>query len=98
MAIRIRGYQDQVQDKVAVGEGFGAGSVTLPSWPGVSRPSTPHRRSADGRDTPGHDESEKIFHRRSADGRDTPGHDESEKTFLPPPPDPDSHGDTLRHN
>ncbi|PPQ33732.1 energy-coupling factor ABC transporter ATP-binding protein [Rhodopila globiformis] len=30
--------------------------VSSPSWPGVSRPSTPHRRSADGRDTPGHDE------------------------------------------
>jgi Domain of unknown function (DUF4399) len=29
--------------------------VSLSSWPGMSRPSTPRRRSADGRDTPGHD-------------------------------------------
>ncbi|MFL5253227.1 MAG: ATP-binding protein [Rhodopila sp.] len=27
-----------------------------PSWPGVGRPSAPHRRSADARDKPGHDE------------------------------------------
>ena len=30
-------------------------AVSLSSWPGASRPSTPRRRSADGRDTPGHD-------------------------------------------
>ena len=30
----------------------------LPSWPGVSRPSAPHRPCADGRDTPGHDGDE----------------------------------------
>src|SRR5919202_5137537 len=29
-----------------------AWSVASPSWPGVSRPSTSRRRSADGRDTP----------------------------------------------
>src|SRR2546421_5756163 len=28
---------------------------SLSSWPGVSPPSTPCRRSTDGRDTPGHD-------------------------------------------
>jgi hypothetical protein len=38
------------QDHAVDGEGSGARSVASPSWPGVSRPSTPHRRSADGRD------------------------------------------------
>src|SRR4051812_23050475 len=38
------------QGKGADGAEFGARSVASPSWPGVSRPSTPHRRSADGRD------------------------------------------------
>ncbi|PPQ38160.1 nitric oxide reductase activation protein NorD [Rhodopila globiformis] len=35
------------------------------SWPGVSRPSTPNRRSADGRDTPGHDEGAGTLHDES---------------------------------
>src|SRR4051794_447066 len=41
-----------------------AAAVLSPSWPGVSRPSTPHRRSADGRDTPGHDDRETTLLQR----------------------------------
>src|SRR4051794_30651995 len=40
------------------------GSVAPPSWPGMSRPSTPHRRSADGRDAPGHDDRETTLRRQ----------------------------------
>ena len=53
--------------------------LALSSWPGVSRPSTLHRRSADGRDTPGHDvvaTAAAIFSHRSAciAGWPTPWH------------------------
>src|SRR4051812_49647547 len=51
--------------KVVNREGFGGKAVPSPSWPGLSRPSTPHRRSADGRDKPGHDDREKILLRQS---------------------------------
>ncbi|PPQ29729.1 tRNA (adenosine(37)-N6)-threonylcarbamoyltransferase complex ATPase subunit type 1 TsaE [Rhodopila globiformis] len=44
---------------------LGRSAPPSPSWPGVSRPSTPRRRSADGRDTPGHDDKDEAGH---ADG------------------------------
>src|SRR4051812_2567705 len=56
-----REMTDAYQDTATAGEGFGAGSVASPSWPGMSRPSTPRRRSADGRDTPGHDDKKTTF-------------------------------------
>jgi GT2 family glycosyltransferase len=38
----------------------GAGIACPPSWPGLSRPSAPRPRCADGRDKPGHDGSTRI--------------------------------------
>src|SRR5689334_21639267 len=63
-------------------------AVFSPSWPGVSRPSTPRRRSADGRDTPGHDERETTWLRQPAypdTHGNAPDHDDGETTWLRPP-------------
>src|SRR3954471_16299483 len=43
------------QDRLAAGEGLGAGSVASSSWPGTGPAICAPAAGVDGRDTPGHD-------------------------------------------